>query len=212
MESVPKEVRTKPGGLDEDELKLLHRHPSQSVSALLEGARMDQSARRWITVAFEHHIGFDHSGYPKTLKWPTQHLFSRIISVSETYDALTTTTTWRDGLLPDEGLEIMMRDAGLDLDPAIVTSLVNMLGRFPLGSALLLSTGEVGIVYSTPSEPEHVLRPIVRLVLDSRGDRVQEVEITDLRERSEGGDYVRSIVRAVDPQALGVDSTRALYR
>jgi len=212
MSSIPEEIRNKPGVLDEDELQFLHRHPSKSVMALLEGARIDQSARRWMTVAFEHHIGFDHGGYPKTLRWPSQHLFSRIISTAETYDALTTTTPWRDGLLPDEALEVMMRDAGMDLDPGIVTSLVNMLGRFPLGSALLLSTGEVGVVYSTPSEPEHVLRPVVRLVLDTRGDRMAGVEIADLRERTESGTYKRNIVRTVDPHTLGVDATRAIYR
>jgi HD-GYP domain-containing protein (c-di-GMP phosphodiesterase class II) len=212
MESVPEEIRTKPGELTAEELEVLQRHPVRSVMALMEGVRMGSSARRWMTVAFEHHIGFDQSGYPSPIKWPNQHLFSRIISVSETYDALTTSTPWRDGLLPDEALEIMMRDAGKDLDPGVVTTLVNMLGRFPLGSALLLSTGEVGVVYSTPSEPEHVLRPVVRLVLDSAGERVASVEIVDLRERSEGGDYLRDIVRAVDPQTLGLDATRALYR
>ena len=212
MESIPEETRLKPGVLDDEELEILHRHPALSVMALMDGTRIDLSARRWMTVAFEHHIGFDQSGYPKTIKWQTQHLFSRILSISETYDALTTTTPWRDGLLPDEALEIMMRDAGRDLDPGIVTTLVNMLGRFPLGSALLLSTGEVGVVYSTPSEPEHVLRPVVRLVLDSRGDRVSSVEIADLRDRSERGEYLRNIVRAVDPQTLGVDVTRTLYR
>ncbi len=212
MDSVPDEIKTKPGALDLEELAILHRHPSDSVVALLEGARADVSARRWMTVAFEHHKGFDQGGYPKTLRWPSQHLFSRIIATAETYDALTTSTPWRDGLLPDEALEIMIRDAGMDLDPGIVISLVNMLGRFPLGSALLLSTGEVGIVYSSPSEPEHVMRPIVRLVLDSHGDKVQGVEIVDLCQQTDGETYNRDVVRTVDPQTLGLDSTRALYR
>jgi hypothetical protein len=105
----------------------------------------------------------------------------------------------------------MMQEAGSSLDPALVTQMVNMLGRYPLGSVLLLSTGEIAVVFSTPMEAEHVLRPVVKLLIDSRGEPFQESLIVDLRERDEIGRFNRNIVKTVDPASLGVDVNRALY-
>jgi HD-GYP domain-containing protein (c-di-GMP phosphodiesterase class II) len=211
MVELPEEIRKKGANLSREERDLIGRHPLDSASAILEGERFDLSVRRRLRCAFEHHLGADLGGYPSTLQWEGQHLFSRMFSVCETYDALTTSTPWREGLLPDEALAVMMKEAGLSLDPVLVTHLVNMLGRYPLGSILLLSTGEVCVVFSTPVESEHVLRPVVKLLLDAQGESVQESQIVDLRERDDVGRFLRNIVKTVDPVSLGLDVTRALY-
>ncbi len=211
MTEVPEDVRAKPGPLTGGERKAIEHHPVDSARVCLRGARMDLAVQRRIRVAFEHHMGFDHGGYPRVLEWGDLHLFTRIYAVAEVYDALTTTTPWRDGLLPDEALAQMMSEAGTRLDPALVSVFVNMVGRYPLGSAVMLSTGEVGVVYMTPSEPEFVRRPVIKLLLDRNGNRVAESMLVDLRDQDDAGRYSRSIVRSVDPQSLGVDVNRALY-
>jgi hypothetical protein len=86
-----------------------------------------------------------------------------------------------------------------------------MVGQYPLGTLLLLSNGEVGVVYMTPSNSEHVLRPVVRILVDGAGRAVEETKIVDLRERSSAGAFVRNVVRTVPPERLGVDVARALY-
>ena len=211
MVELPETLRSKGSNLSREERDLIERHPLDSANAILEGNRFDLSVRRWLRCSFEHHLGADLGGYPKTLQWENLHLFSRIFAVCETYDALTTSTAWREGLLPDEALAVMMQEAGLSLDPGLVTQLINMLGRYPLGSVLLLSTGEVGVVFSTPLESEHVLRPVVKLLLDAQGEPIQESQIIDLRERDEVGRFLRSIAKTVDPVSLGLDVTRSLY-
>jgi len=211
MMELPEDLRKKGANLDREERDLIERHPLDSVNAILDGNRFDLSVRRWLRCAFEHHLGVDMGGYPKTLQWDSLHLFSRIFSVCETYDALTTSTAWREGLLPDEALAVMMQEAGVSLDPSLVTHLINMLGRYPLGSVLLLSTGEVGVVFSTPLEAEHVLRPVVKLLLDAQGEPIRESQIVDLRQRDDVGRFDRNIVKTVDPASLGLDVNRALY-
>ena len=89
--------------------------------------------------------------------------------------------------------------------------MINMLGRYPLGSVLLLSSGEIAVVFSTPLESEHVLRPVVKVLIDARGEPLQETLIVDLRERDEVGRFLRNIVKTVDPASIGVDINRALY-
>ncbi len=211
MLEVDEEVRVKKDPLATTERKDIEHHPIDSARMSLRGARMDLAVQRRIRVAFEHHMGFDHGGYPRVLEWGDLHLFTRIYAVAETYDALTTTTTWRDGLLPDEALAQMMDEAGTRLDPALVSVFVNMVGRYPLGSTVMLDTGEVGVVYMTPSEPKYVRRPVIKLLLDRSGNRVAEPFLLDLREQDDAGRYPRSIAKAVDPLSLGVDVNRALY-
>jgi len=211
MMELPEDLREKTTQLSRGERDLLERHPLDSVAAILEGSRFDLSVRRWMRCAFEQHIGVDMGGYPKTLEWENLHLFSRIFAVCETYDALTTNTGWRDGLLPDEALSIMLQEAGVSLDPGLVTHLINMIGRYPLGSVLLLSTGEVAMVFSMPVEAEHVLRPVVKVLIDAQGVPLDQSKIVDLRERDEIGRFRRNIMKTVDPSTLGVDVNRALY-
>ncbi len=211
MTLVEESLREKKDPLSRTERKEIERHPLDSARLTLRGSRMDLAVQRRVRVVFEHHMGFDHGGYPRVLEWGELHLFTRIYAVAESYDALTTTTTWRDGLLPDEALAQMMEDAGTRLDPALVSVFVNMIGRYPLGSTVLLSTGEVGVVYLTPSEPSAVRRPVVKLLLDRSGSRIAEPVLVDLRDKDAAGRFERSVAKAVDPASLGVDVHRALY-
>jgi HD-GYP domain-containing protein (c-di-GMP phosphodiesterase class II) len=211
MTELPEDIYETGSDLSAEQREWIERHPLDSITAVLESKRFDSSVQRWLMCAFEQHMGLDNGGYPRALEWEAPHLFSRIFSVCETYDALTTTTPWREGLLPDEALSVMMEQSGTTLDPGLVTHLVNMLGRYPLGSVLMLSTGEVCVVFSTPVEAENVLRPVVKILLDSSGAPAPAGMIVDLRERDEVGRYLRSVRKTVDPESLGLDLNRALY-
>ena len=211
MRELPESIRFKTQPLDSGEQKQLEQHPLASVRSTVGTGRMDQAARRWMVTAFEHHMGHDHSGYPQVQDWPVQHLFSRIIAIAEAYDSLTTQRPGQDGLLPDEALAKMLEAAGKSLDPVLVALFVNLVGCYPLGSLLLLSTGEVGVVYMTPSDADDLRRPVVRLLLDRFGTQVRESKLVDLRDKDEGGAWVRSAARVVHPEDLGVDLNRAIF-
>jgi HD-GYP domain-containing protein (c-di-GMP phosphodiesterase class II) len=211
MVGLPDDLLEKAGPLDPVERAAMEKHPLTSTLQVLAGGRLDTSTRRRVLANFEHHLGFDMGGYPHVLAWDSLHLFSRIIAVCETYDAMTTTTPWRMGLLPDEALAQLVELAGGQLDPALVSALVNMVGRFPLGSAVLLDTGEVGVVYLNHPDPRDHLRPVLRLVLDADGEPIRTPVILDLRERVPGGDFARSAVKLVKPEDLGIDARRAVF-
>lgn len=201
----------KDGPLDQAERAAVERHPLDSARISLGAGRLDISTRRRIITGFEHHLGFDHGGYPAVLRWGNLHLFSRILAVCEVYDALTTTTPWRMAMLPDEALNEMVEMAGHALDPALVGAFVNMIGRYPMGSVVALNTGEIGVVYLNHPDPRDHLRPVVRLVLDPRGEPVTGSVILDLRERDASGGYTRSPVKLIKPEELGIDVKRAMF-
>ena len=71
-------------------------------------------------VVRHHHERFDGNGYPDGIKGAEIPLESRIISVADTYDAITTDRSYRKGITHDEAIEELKRVAGSQLDPEIV--------------------------------------------------------------------------------------------
>jgi hypothetical protein len=77
-----------------------------------------------------------------------------------------------------------------------------MVGIFPVGSLVQLSTGEVAVVVR--NHDRLLARPIVRMVLDATGGEAEPVE-ADLSEADRHGEPRRTVVRSVDPLEVGVD-------
>jgi HD-GYP domain-containing protein (c-di-GMP phosphodiesterase class II) len=74
-----------------------------------------------------HHERWDGKGYPDGLKGETIPLFSRIISVSDTYDAVTTNRSYQKAVSPTEAIGILERCAGIQLDPILVKYFIDAL-------------------------------------------------------------------------------------
>jgi hypothetical protein len=84
----------------------------------------------------------------------------------------------------------------------VVRIFVRILGVFPVGSLVLLDTGEVGMVIR--NHERLLARPVVRLVFDATGTPCDPMEV-DLSERRADDAWRHSVVRSMDPQELGVD-------
>jgi HD-GYP domain-containing protein (c-di-GMP phosphodiesterase class II) len=109
-------VLLKPGRLDEGERTHMREHPEL-------GARMMvalKDFRRGTTYIRHHHERWDGGGYPGGLEGKAIPLGARIVSVADTFDAITTTRVYREGL-PDGWARLeMAKVAGSQLDPDIV--------------------------------------------------------------------------------------------
>lgn len=174
------------------------------VRTMLGHARISDAVIRRAVVAFEHHRPFKDpaTGQPNNL-----HLFSRIVAVADAYDALTTIRPWRPGFAPDEALKILTREAGQRFDPLVVKVLVNLLGVYPLGSAVVLNSGEVAVVYHNSNDPRHFETPWVRVLRDAEGQLVKRTLIRNLAEhRGAGGKIVGNAsaehLTGLDPASL----------
>ena len=78
-----------------------------------------------------HHERFDGSGYPEGLRGDEIPLFSRIILVAETYEAMTHHRPYRRALAADEATRRLRESAGSQLDPEIVKHFLAILGHEP---------------------------------------------------------------------------------
>jgi HD-GYP domain-containing protein (c-di-GMP phosphodiesterase class II) len=67
-----------------------------------------------------HHERWDGKGYPQGLKKESIPLFSRILAVTDAYDAMTHPRPYRSKLSPQEAMTEIERHSGTLFDPAVV--------------------------------------------------------------------------------------------
>ena len=162
---VRPEVVNKPGALEPDEWEEMRRHPALAARALMRASHLQPSLMRSVIVAFEHHLHLDMTGYPKVRFRKATCLFSRIVSIVDTYDALITPRVYRvQNFTPHQALHYLLTSAGSGYDTALVKLFVEIMGLFPVGSVVELSDGQVGVVWEPPASGSALDRPRVRLL------------------------------------------------
>ncbi len=200
---IPNEVLNKPTNFTDDEWGIIRRHPVWGLKALLKLKKFDELTIKSAIVAFEHHLNYDLSGYPKIAKAIEMDFFSRIVALADQYDAMTSSRVYsRVPMAPDKALSIMMERSGTQLDPLLFKFFINMVGVYPIGTLVMLTTRELGIVYE--SNQVFAARPRVMIIVDSSGNKIKGY-VVDLTEKSEKDDFIRSILKTMDPNKYKIN-------
>jgi HD-GYP domain-containing protein (c-di-GMP phosphodiesterase class II) len=106
--SIPNEILDKDGKPDDVEWNYIRGHPVHSFDILSKISSLQDIAE----IAHHHHERLDGSGYPGNLSGNTIHLLSQIIAVADTYDAITSTRTYRMGRSPEDAYDVIRQDLG----------------------------------------------------------------------------------------------------
>jgi len=193
---LPRELIDKPDEFNENDWRLMRRHPALGARSLLSMRRpLDAQLARAISMAFEHHLGLDGSGYPKLSPPRRQELFSRICAVADAFDAMTSGRVYaKRAMSPDEALRRMVQRAGTAFDPLLLRVFINTAGVFPIGSAVLLDTGERAVVRR--NSDDDLLRPEVIVLAEGGAAKAKTAR--------------RSIRRTLDPEEQGIDARKVL--
>jgi len=200
---IPSEVLNKSTNFTSDEWNLIKKHPVWGLRAILKLKGLDHTSIRSAIVAFEHHLNYNLSGYPKVVKYPELDFYSRIVCVVDQYDAMTSSRVYsRIPLSPDKALSVIMERAGSQVDPLLFKFFINMVGVFPIGTLVMLNTKELGLVYE--SDVVFADRPKVLIIIDSNGKSVNG-PVVNLTERDDSGKYYRSILKTLDPNKYKIN-------
>ena len=202
---IPKEVLNKTDKLSPQEWAMIRAHPVVGAEMVIRLKEWGELSARLIDAAFEHHLKYDLTGYPRLARKRTITLFGKIIAISDFYDALVRPRVYRQyPYVSEKILGFMLERAGKDFDPALVKVFINMIGIFPLGTLVLLDTNEMGIVVQTQEDPELIDRPKVCILQYSEGE-YRKGKIADLREVDENSRaFRRSIVKTLDPNEYNI--------
>ncbi|HEY4329357.1 MAG TPA: HD domain-containing phosphohydrolase, partial [Phycisphaerae bacterium] len=119
---VPEAVLTKPGRLTDEEFAAIKKHPAIGAQ-ILGNIRQLQDI---IPGVLFHHERWDGRGYPHLIGGENIPLMGRIICVADSFDAMSSTRTYRPALPLDTVLEEIRRCAGAQFDPALAKVFVTL--------------------------------------------------------------------------------------
>jgi putative nucleotidyltransferase with HDIG domain len=189
------ELIRKPGSLTVSEFEEIKKHPEEGFVLLGKMSHIRPSSAY---IVREHHMRFDRKGYPDMGPDYPQNPASSIISVADCYDAMTTMRAYQNAKQPLEALELMERLSGKSLDGSIFAVLKNVMGSYPIGTMVRLSSMEVGVV--TGVGPAGYGPNRISVLVDRHGHplpRPEEVEIAGIDTRT--APPGRSILGTVNP-------------
>lgn len=203
---MPVDLINKAGPLTEPEFAVLKEHPAEGLMQLFEMRGLAELPLRAMLMAYEHHMKVDQTGYPRSIRPRNPTVFSRIVAIADGFDAATTKRSYQAQPWPPEKVLQEMRDnPERGFDPLLVKAFISMTGIYPVGSAVILDSFELALVTARNPRPEALHQPIVQVVFDGFGVRVDPPLTYDLSELDPAtGKPLRTIIKTTDPERYGI--------
>lgn len=117
---VEDRVLRKQAALNEEEFALMKAHPMMGAEIMEHVEKLKDV----IPGMKYHHEKFNGKGYPEGLKESDIPLTARIISVADTFDAMTSDRPYRKGLADEVAIEELKKFAGIQFDPDVVKAFI----------------------------------------------------------------------------------------
>lgn len=114
--AISRKIINKIGKLNNDEFAIMKQHSTIAIRILEKVDGLEFA----VPLIRHHHERYDGKGYPDSLMGEDIPLGSRIISVAEAFDILTSDVPWRDAMDQESALQELSACAGTQFDPLIV--------------------------------------------------------------------------------------------
>lgn len=124
--AIPEDILGKPGGLTDGEWEEMKRHPEVGYRLLNTVNDMKELA----PYVLAHHERWDGRGYPKGIKETEIPFQARILSIADAYAAMISDRNYRCALSPAQAIEELLKNAGSQFDPNLVSIIVEALANF----------------------------------------------------------------------------------
>ena len=163
---ISEKILLKPGKLTTEEKKVMETHPVLGAK-ILEPVNFP-----WETIShvYHHHERYDGKGYPVGLKGKDIPLVARIISVADTYQAMTSNRAYRKALPKSTAVRILKESKGTQLDPEITAVFIDLLETVPdsifqVPEILMKSPGQKDNTILIIDHEDNILSSLNRVLL-----------------------------------------------
>ena len=183
---IDPEILNKPGKLTAEEFEVIKLHPVFGLEALRAQPGIPEAA---LHAAYGHHERLDGTGYPLGSGPAQISYMTRIITIVDAFDAITSHRAYDCARPVQSAFEILRSASGRQFDEDLVREFIRWLGAFPVGTLVELHTGEVAVVVE--KHRQYQLRPRVVVLRDAAKQRCtpRYLDLAQLTVDEEGAPY-----------------------
>jgi len=200
---IPEDIRLKKEPLDKDEIFEVQKHPMIGIHFIEKINGLPQIIQ---FICYQSHERENREGYPKQRGGRLIHDYSKIVSVADIYESLTSERPYRKAMAPYKAMKYLLAAVknGL-LNPSTVKHYLVHTSLFPVGSLVKLDNGEIAKVIKPNGT--HYDRPVISVVMDADNRLINEGEIKSY-------DLTKShdlkIIQGIDNQKMDIGIMRGL--
>lgn len=201
---IPLEILNKPGKFESHEFEIMKQHVMRGAEVLSVTTGLGDN---FLKPALEHHERVDGTGYPYHRKRDEISQFGMMAAVVDIYDAITSDRCYHKAKPAHEALQFlyMISQKG-HLEPTIVQRFIQIVGVYPVGSLVILNTGETAVVRRINRHAP--LEPVILVVKGDGNTILATPQEHDLSQPE--ASLRRSIAAVTDPQSAGLNPTTYL--
>lgn len=122
---IDSKILNKDGKLSRDEMEVVKMHSYYSYDILIQN-RMNNKI---VQAALNHHEKWDGTGYPGKVKGESIPLYSRIISIADTYDAITNNRPYSIARTHEEAVFEIVSNANKQFDPNLIEIFISVIDK-----------------------------------------------------------------------------------
>jgi len=155
---IPHDILNKNGPLTDEEFEIMKRHTIYGYELVKNNKEISMDVKRAIIM---HHEKEDGTGYPFGIKGNQKNLYSKIVTVADIFDAITSERVYRGRQTPFTAFRELESVGFGTLDPKIMMIMFTNMPSYYVGSKVKLKNGEIGEVVYVPNQCAYA--PIVKV-------------------------------------------------
>ena len=126
---IPDAILLKPGKLEEREFRIMKEHTTIGGLMLNNGENYP-IIKAGCIIASQHHEKYDGTGYPNALKGDEIHVYAKIVSIVDVFDALSSKRVYKDAFPLEKTLAIMRDGRSIHFDPILLDLFIDNISEF----------------------------------------------------------------------------------
>jgi len=198
---VPLKVLNKPGKLTDDEFEIMKSHPGMGYELVRKDKNLSQEV---LNIVRSHHERINGQGYPDKLTEQGISYLTKIVTITDVYDAITSDRVYHDGMTPHDAMQRLYEWMPNNFDKDLVQIFIRTLGIYPIGSVVELKTGHIGLVVKL--NEAHRMKPVIMLIMNRDREFYPRRKLVNLAssiwEKRSGRPEIK---RILDPKEFNID-------
>lgn len=184
---VPSHILNKPGQLTEEEALVMSQHPRMGFDMLKNAKSLPKVVA---STALSHHERIDSKGYPAGQPAMELSEIVRLVSIVDTYDAITSERCYSKPKSTTTALKIIYDEKGKQFDEQLVLEFIRCIGIYPPGILVELLNGSVGLVIEINEGFRHLPKILLLRVNEQVLDQPRLINLIEVESGLLANEYL----------------------